>query len=213
MRVTKKPIREKPTRGAPPAAPEGTRARVLRVAWALIDERRSASVTLVDVARAADVSRQTVYLLFGNRAGLLLAMVEDIDARSDGPARLAEARQTVDPAQALEAYARAWLHYLPVVFPVARALASAAASGDAEAAAAWETRVQRLRGGLLQVMKALQAQGLLKPAWTPTVAADWAYSAMHVDVWQHLVVECRWKPKDAVERIVGAVTGALMVER
>jgi AcrR family transcriptional regulator len=205
MRVT-----SKPKRSAPPAEPEGTRARVLRVAWQMIDQRRAASITLVDVAREAGVSRQTVYLLFGSRAGLLLAMVEDVDERSDGPAGLAAARSTAVPAQLLDAYARAWLAYVPVVFPVARALASAAASGDADAAAAWDTRMQRLRGGLLQVMRTLQAEGLLRPEWTPATAADWAYSAMHVDVWQHLVVDCRWKPRDAVERIVEGLGRALM---
>jgi AcrR family transcriptional regulator len=200
-----------PHRPAQPAAPEGTRARVLRVAWQMIDQRREASITLVDVAREAGVSRQTVYLLFGNRARLLLAMVEDVDERSDGPGRLAAARRTTPPTRLLEAYARAWLEYLPVVFPVARALAAAAASGDADAAAAWETRVQRLRGGLLQVMRTLQAEGLLLPEWTPSTAGDWAYSAMHVDVWQHLVVECRWKPREAVERIVRGMGRALLV--
>jgi AcrR family transcriptional regulator len=209
MRVTPKPGRV----AQQPAAPESTRARVLRIAWEMIDRQRSASITLVDVAREAGVSRQTVYLLFGNRAGLLLAMVDDVDERSDGPGRLAAAREVGDATQSLEAYARAWLDYLPVVFPVARALASAAASGDSDAAAAWETRVQRLRGGLLQVMKGLQAQGRLRPEWTSSTAADWAYSAMHVDVWQHLVVECRWKPRDAVERIVGGMARALLVDR
>jgi AcrR family transcriptional regulator len=205
MRVTSTP---KPS--ARPTEPEGTRARVLRVAWQMIDQRRAASITLVDVAREAGVSRQTVYLLFGSRAGLLLAMVDDVDGRSDGPARLAAARSTTAPAQLLDTYARAWLGYVPVVFPVARALASAAAGGDADAAAAWESRMQRLRGGLLQVMRTLQSEGLLRPEWTPSTAADWAYSAMHVDIWQHLVVDCRWKPRDAVERIVRAMERALM---
>jgi AcrR family transcriptional regulator len=194
MRVT-----SKPKRSAQPAEPEGTRARVLRVAWQMIDQRRAASITLVDVAREAGVSRQTVYLLFGSRAGLLLAMVDDVDGRSEGPGRMAAARSTAAPAQLLDAYARAWLAYVPVVFPVARALASAAASGDADAAAAWDTR-----------MRTMQAEGLLRPEWTPATAADWAYSAMHVDVWQHLVVDCRWKPRDAADRIVGGLARALM---
>ena len=105
MRVT-----TKPRPASQPPEPEGTRARVLRVAWQMIDQRRTVSFTLVDVAREAGVSRQTVYLLFGSRAGLLLAMVEDVDARSPGPARLAAARHTTAPAQLLEAYARAWLY-------------------------------------------------------------------------------------------------------
>jgi AcrR family transcriptional regulator len=178
----------------------------------MIGRRGDAAITLVDVATEAAVSRQTLYLLFGSRAGLLLALVDDIDTRSPGPGRLAAVREGTAPPAMLEAYARAWLDYLPVVFPVARALAAAAAAGDPDAAAAWGSRMQRLRGGLAHVMRTLHAAGLLQPEWSPTAAADWAYSAMHVDAWQHLVVECRWKPREAVNRIIDALRRTLLVE-
>jgi len=194
------------------AMEDDTRSRVLRVAWQMIDKRHDAAITLVDVAREAGLSRQTLYLLFGNRAGLLLAMVDDVDARSPGPGRLQAARETTAPPDLLEAYARAWLDYVPVVFPVARALIAAARDGDTDAQAAWESRAKLLRNGFLQVTRALHAAGALRPEWTPATAAEWMFSQTHVDAWQHLVVEARWKPKEAVDRIVATLRETLLVE-
>ena len=55
-------------------APSEVRTRILETAWRLIGERQDASVSLLEIAREAGVSRQTVYVNFGSRAGLLLAM-------------------------------------------------------------------------------------------------------------------------------------------
>lgn len=188
-----------------------TRSRILECAWALIAARGDAALSLVDVAREAGVSRQTLYLLFGSRAGLLLALVEHMDARSNTMPRLFEARRAVGPDEAFEPYVRTWFEYLPKVFPVARALAAAAASGDAEARAAFDSRMKMLRGGFLQMTRALHEAGALRPGWTPATAADWLFGMTHVDMWQHLVVESGWKPREAIDRVVAALRETLLV--
>src|SRR5262245_15147257 len=147
-----------------PDAPHGTRERVLQAALALIRQRGNANFSLVELAAETALSRQTLYLLFGTRAGLLMALVDDIDARSGGPARLAALREQGE--RDFEPYVRAWLDYLPVVLPVARALASAAATGDEDARAAWQSRLAKLRHGFTQMARALQADGRLRAGWT-----------------------------------------------
>jgi predicted NBD/HSP70 family sugar kinase len=107
---------------------------------------------------------------------------------------------------------RAWFDYLPEVFPVARALVAAARAGDADAQAAWDSRAKLLRSGFLQMTRALNAAGALRPEWTPATAAEWLFSQTHVDAWQHLVVEARWKPKEAVDRIVATLRRTLLVD-
>jgi AcrR family transcriptional regulator len=200
------------SRQAPEAAqPEpGTRGRVLRVAREMITARGNAAISLVDVAARAGVSRQTLYLLFGNRAGLLVAMVDDIDDHSDAPRRLAELRERLGARDAFEPYLRTWFEYLPVVFPVARALAAAATSGDEDARVALGSRMQKLRAGFLQLTKGLRAAGLLRDGWTPQTAADWMFSVTHVDTWHHLVVEAGWKPAAVVDRAVTALRDTLI---
>ena len=110
--------------GRTAAPPLDTRNRLLQLAWDRIAAQGDAALSLVDLAREAGVSRQTLYLLFGSRAGLLLAMVEYRDAQSAVVPRLARARELMNPRDAFEPYLRAWFEYLPQVFPVARALAA-----------------------------------------------------------------------------------------
>jgi AcrR family transcriptional regulator len=188
---------------------QDVRTRILETAWRLIGEKQDASVSLLDIAREAGVSRQTVYVNFGNRNGLLLAMVEHSDAHSPDLARMKKARVDEPTDQALEAVVRGWFKYLPVVFKVAHALQRAAAT-DADARAAWDSRMDQLRGGLLALMQRLAAEGRLARGWTPESARDWCYHLVHVDTWQHLVVERGWKPADVVNRTVATLKAVLL---
>lgn len=183
---------------------------MLQVARAMIGRRGNAAISLVDVAAEAGLSRQALYLLFGSRSGLLLAVVDDLDDTSQLPSRLAALRQGLPAAESFEPYLRTWFEYIPVVLPVARALLAAAATGDADAHRAWDSRMQKLRGGYLQLAKGLKSAGLLREGWTAEAAADWIFAQTHVDVWQHLVVESGWKPQTAVARIVGGLRDTLL---
>ena len=189
-------------------APQGTRERVLQAAQALIGQRGNANFSLVELAAETGLSRQTLYLLFGTRAGLLMALVDDIDARSNGPARLAALREQGE--RDFEPYVRAWFDYLPVVLPVARALSAAAVTGDADARAAWQSRLAKLRHGFTQMARALQADGRLRAGWTVPQAAEWMLALTHIDLWQHLVVEAGWKPADHAERVVDTLRKTLV---
>jgi AcrR family transcriptional regulator len=193
---------------AAPAQP--TRERVLELALELVRQRGDAELSLVDLAAAAGLSRQMLYVLFGSRAGLLMAMVDHLDARSGAGERLASLRAAMPPTQAFEPYLRAWFDYLPEVLPVARALSAAAARGDADAAAAWGSRLDKLRAGFTLMTRAFRAAGVLKAGWTPETAADWILALTHVDLWQHLVVEAGWKPAVHIDRIVGTLRETLL---
>ena len=189
--------------------PEDARTRILETAWRLIGERQDASVTLVEIAKESEVSRQTLYVNFGSRAGLLTAMVAHHDETSGGPAGLKRARRDASTDQALETFTRAWFKYVPDVFPVATALAVAARS-DEDARAAWESRMQLVRSALLEITRGLAKSGQLKPGWTPEDAADWYFNLIHVDTWQHLVVERGWKPTDLVRHVVASLRATLL---
>jgi AcrR family transcriptional regulator len=208
--MTPTPRRQKTAPPTPPTEAPGTRERVLQLTRAMIAKRGHAAISLVDVAAEAGLSRQALYLLFGSRSGLLLALVDHLDEASEVPRRLAALRQDLPAADAFEPYLRAWFDYLPVVLPVARALLAAAATGDADARRAWDSRMQKLRGGFLHITKGLKASGLLRDGWTAEAAADWIYAHTHVDVWQHLVVESGWRPQTAATRLVAGLRETLL---
>jgi AcrR family transcriptional regulator len=79
-----------------------TRARILEAAWERVRDGGSAAVSVKDIAAEARVSRQLVYFHYGNRAGLLTAMVRHRDETS-GFRRRAAATRELPPVEALDA--------------------------------------------------------------------------------------------------------------
>jgi len=78
------------------------RARVVDAASRLLRERADvASISLDAVAKAAGVTRLTVYNQFGSRRGLLEAVFDE-RARQGGLGRIAEAMAMSDPGAGLE---------------------------------------------------------------------------------------------------------------
>jgi AcrR family transcriptional regulator len=189
--------------------PSDVRTRILETAWRLIAEHSDASVSLLDIARESGVSRQTLYVNFGSRAGLLLAMVEHRDATSPELARMKRARADAPVEEVLESVVRGWFKYVPIVYKVSHALQAAAVT-DSDAKQAWDSRMALLHGGLLAMMQRLKAEGRLAPGWTPAIAADWCHHLVHVDTWHHLVVERGWRPNDVVQRTLAALRTTLI---
>ncbi|MET0511726.1 MAG: TetR/AcrR family transcriptional regulator [Thermoleophilaceae bacterium] len=186
-----------------------TQGRILESAWGLVRTRGAAVVTMRDVAEAAGVSRQLVYIHFGDRAGLLLAMARHHDERSGFRARVADTR-SLPPAEGLEALLREWFAYIPEILPVAAALQAAAAGGD-PAAAAWGDRMDDLRAAFRVALARLRRGGRLNTAWTVEAAADWVWSRSHLSAWQQLVGERGWSTGRFVERSVRSILSELVV--
>ena len=151
-------------------------------------------------ADGSDISRQTIFLAFGNRAGLLTAMARNQDRQSDHVRRLGEISfaDSASPGD-LRRYLEIWLDYLAIIYPVA-ILLDAAALTDAEAAAALDDRMKgALLAGFKRIFGLLQQGGHLRPAWSAERAAELAWGLVHPASWRQLVVACAWSP-DEVRR-------------
>jgi AcrR family transcriptional regulator len=82
------------------AAMEATRDRIIEAACQLLTSGGFGVFTIDTVARAADVSRMTVYNQFGSKAGLLEAIFDWV-AQRGGVRRLGDAASHPDPEQGL----------------------------------------------------------------------------------------------------------------
>jgi AcrR family transcriptional regulator len=182
-----------------------TRARILETAWELARERGTAAATVAEIAAAAGVSRQLIYVHFSNRAGLLVAMTRQQDARS-GFRERALATRALEPVTALEALIRAWHDYLPEILPVADELEAALITGD-DGADAWHDRMGELHEALRLAMQRVD----LAPGWTPEAAADWAWARCQPSNWRHLVQERGWDPAEYALRTSASVLGELLL--
>ena len=185
------------------------RTRILEAAWDMIVRRGLSDSSMAVIAKSAGVSRQAVYLHFGSRAGLLVAMARHHDSTSGLLARIVAVREQAPPSELLEAYFASWLDYMREIFPVARLL-SVASVTDPEAALAWNDRMEELRAGIAQVMRTLKNAGLLAEGWSIHEATDWAWSQTHVDAWRHLVDERGWESERAKSRILASLRTSLL---
>jgi AcrR family transcriptional regulator len=187
-----------------------TDERILVATWKLLGKSPDLNVRMADIAAAAGVSRQAVYLHFGNRANLLLAAVRHRDRSLGLARRFVDAAQNHPLPEALGDFVRAWLGYIPHIQPVARLL-SATAKIDPEAAAAWEDRMALLRGQILVLASRLEKSGFLRVPWTAATAADWIWHRTHVDGWGHLIGERGWSDRDFMDAVADSLARDLLV--
>lgn len=188
-----------------------TRERILDAAWATANDSGLPRLTLALVGRRAGVSRQAVYLHFGNRASLLVAMARRIDHTSGFAGRLSAAR-LLPPRQAFRQMLQEWFDYLPTILATARALEAATVTGD-DGAQAYADRMRDWHQVIQAAVARLAEAGELDATWDVTRASDWVWAEVHPSRYHHLVHERGWNPEEAVARMVDSLERELLPAR
>lgn len=173
---------------------ERTRLAILEAAWKRLSIPGDPA-RLEDIAADAGVTRQSVYLHFGTRGGLLVAVVQHMDEVLGLAERLDDVRTTEDPVEALEKSLRLTATYQARVHGVGMALAHLAPN-DPDARAAFDDRMNLRREGLLALTRTLQRAGLLVADWSAPKVAEILCEAGAPSSYQYLVVERGWTPKE-----------------
>lgn len=186
-----------------------TRSHILHVTWTLLEER-GASLRLTDVARKADVSRQALYLHFGDRTGLLLALVRHMDETLDlGPA-LAEVNAAPDAAELLRRAMRLNTRFWWKVLPVARTL-EASQYDDPALGSAWRDRMGFRQATFRTMIRRIAKLGELGPDWDVETAAELLYGVAHFDTWRELTQHLDWDEERYVETMTRMLCRTLLV--
>lgn len=186
-----------------------TRTRILDCAWNLL-ESGDKKVRMSDIAKAAGISRQALYLHFPTRADLLVATTRHIDSVKLVDERLAESRAATGGRERLRAFIRAWGGYIPEIHGMSVAL-RAMRDSDKEAAAAWDERMQAVRHGCMAAARALAKDGALKPPLDEEAATDILWMILSVENWERLVRECNW-PQDRYIEVMTRLAEQAVVE-
>ena len=186
-----------------------TRRRILDATLKLLTKRGGDAVKLSEVARAARVSRQAIYLHFADRAELFTAVVRHGDDQHGLQAavqRIMDAPSGVDAIRAMVAL-QARLN--PEIWPIARAL-EAVRRLDAAAERSWQDRLEHRLAGCRAIVARLAQEGTLRPAMPQSVAADLLCTLTSLRMWEDLVLERGWTASQYEESIsqlaVSAVT-------
>ena len=153
---------------------------------------------MADIAKAAGVSRQAVYLHFATRAELLIAATRHLDEIKDVDARLRASRAARSGIERLDAYIEAWGNYIPEVHGVARALLELS-QRDEEAAAAWADRMEAMRDGCAAAVKALKRDGDLTEKFSVAKATDVLAALLSIRNWEQLVLGNGWSQRQYID--------------
>jgi AcrR family transcriptional regulator len=177
-----------------------TRSRILEATWKLMERKPGGGVRMSDIAKAAGISRQALYLHFDARADLLSATTRYMDDVMDVQKRLQPSRNATTGTERIKAFIAFWGSYLPQIRGVAGALLSMREADDA-AAAAWSQRMTAVREGCEAAVQALHRDGNLLPDWTINSATDLLCTMLSIQTWEMLTGECCWSQEEYISRM------------
>jgi AcrR family transcriptional regulator len=178
----------------------GSSGRILDAALALITRRGDADVTMAQIARAARVSRQAVYLHFADRAALLVALARHLDDTLGLPHEIQAIRDAPSAVAMIDAQVSLQARKNPALWAVARAV-EAVRRTDAAAERAWQDRLDHRLTGCRAIVAQLAAEGTLRPDVDPTIAADLLWTMTSLRTWEDLVLGRGWSPEKYQEHI------------
>lgn len=149
---------------------DATRRRILDAAKASLEHGPIGALRVDDVARTAGVSRSTVYVLYGSRAGLFDALGRHLRLEAGFDDLIREFRRP-DAVEAMRGSQRAAVRMYATMPELARALFTLAAI-DPDAVAAVRAIDDGRRPGQAQIARRLEEQGYLRDGVSVDEATD-----------------------------------------
>lgn len=185
-----------------------SRIRILDAALSLLVERAGAEVTMADIAAAAGVSRQAVYLHFPDRAALLVALVRHADERRGVVDEIRKVTEAPSGAHAVAELVGLQARMNPTVWPLARALDGLRRT-DEDAERSWRDRLENRLEGCRQIVGRLAAEGRLRPGLDPGIATDLLWTMTSLRTWEDLVLDRGWRPERYAEFLTDTLLSVL----
>jgi AcrR family transcriptional regulator len=188
---------------------ERTRQAIVEAAARLWRERGLHAAGLGEVAAAAGVTRRTIYLHFGGKTALLLAVADQEERTAGLPelrARLLKART---PEEILERLADIQVQYVPRIYESIR-LVHAARREEPAAEEVWNGRMRRRRATFRLLAAQIREQGRLAPGLTldDAVMLIWVLTSPHM--YEYLVVDGGWSLKRYRGHVIRLLRRALL---
>jgi AcrR family transcriptional regulator len=166
------------------------------------------AVSVAEIARAAGLSRQAVYLHFADRADLLAAVARYVDERSGLEGDIRRVAEAPSGVAALRELVALHARTNPEVWPVAQ-LFEALRRVDAAVERRWRERLERRLEGVRQVVARLREEGALRAGLEPSAAADLVWTLTSCHVWEDLVVVRGWSEERYRRHVTALVVGTL----
>lgn len=184
-----------------------TRERIAGAARRLFARAGYAATTLAEIAGEAGVAVQTVYAVFGSKAGILGALRESVVAQPEAQAFYREAMAAPSAARRIELFARSirwrWERSADVT-----AIFRDAGTADARIRAGLAATLEQRRGGIRALAQRLD--GELRPGLDVAVAAAILDALSLAEVYAELVEVQGWTPDAYEEWLAAALARELL---
>ena len=165
-----------------------------------MEERRGQGIRMSDIAKAAGITRQALYLHFASRTELLVATVRYIDDAQGLEKHLKRYRAAESGADMIDAFVDFWANYIPVIYGIAKALL-AVYDTDEAAAEAWRDRMNDIKNSCRKMVEVLAKESNLNPLLSQKEATDLFATLLSVRNWEQLTVENGWSIKQYVKHM------------
>jgi AcrR family transcriptional regulator len=186
-----------------------TRKRILDVALTLAAEM-GPTMRLVDVSSGAGVSHQGLYLHFGGRDGLLVALLAHMVETFDLHQRHSLVVDASDGATALRRMVEFLGSMNQRLDSIGWVLEEAQFLDDAFGRD-WRQRVAGLRAAIeSEVISRLAHEGSLREGWEVSDAADLFIAVTTLGTWRDMTRELGWTPEQYIENVTRLLSQSLI---
>ncbi len=189
---------------------ERTRTALIEVTRELLETSGAGSTGLATIGARAGYSRQAIYRHFGSRAGLLKAVLADVDERGDARRSVERILSARDARVVIHELIAWWAGYVAGFAGIARSV-NAGRATDPELAAAWEDRMDALLRVCRLVVDRCASEGQLREELEPPVAAEALWGILSIPLWDQLIVDRGWSQAEYQERVGAIARNALLV--
>jgi AcrR family transcriptional regulator len=186
-----------------------TRLRVRRSARDLFAAQGVAGTTLAQIAEGAGVSQQTVYAVFGSKAGIVRAMLEEMEEAADEASWVARILAEDDPRQQLRLFVSLNRALFEGGAPILRALM--AARSEPAVAEVAERGDRKRREGASRLVGLLAGKGVLRDGLKPGEAADRLWLLTSAEQYVLATDDLGWSPA-RYERWLGGLLEAELLD-
>lgn len=177
-----------------------TRIRILEASWRLMEQRPGQTISMGEIAKAAGISRQALYLHFVSRTELLIATIAYVDEIKGLAKRLEQLHSAKSSTELLEKCVTVWANYIPEIYGITKALLLIRESDDA-AASAWNNIMQCLQDACAKIIEALHKENNLKKHWTKNDATDLLTSLLSIEHWALLTHGHAWSTQKYIKHM------------
>jgi AcrR family transcriptional regulator len=193
---------------AEPYGDPDTRRRILDAAWALLEERGT-GIRIADVAAKAGVSRQAVYLHFGDRVSLFVALGDHVDVTFGRDRLRTHVFGAPTGVEGLRRWVQTMSWYTAKIDSVSRIL-ELAAETDKALAATWKDRMTGRRGHVRRIAERIASEGQLADGWSAEAAANLIFTVTLPGPWRVLTSVVGWSEERYADEITRLLERSLL---